>query len=150
MPLPLSPTQASLAEELANCGVATDQLIIGVARELLALLDEPEAAQGKCQIDMQDTHAVQVGDYNQQFNTFYTAAPETGSENLVGENACGVTEVKVYLAALVRWLNSDPWPEGTQPATRMLTPAAIERKLKIKDREGETLDADDLAARWTG
>ena len=141
------PYQASLAEELATCGVATDQLIIGVARELLALLDEPEAAQGKYQIDMQDTHAVQVGDYNQQFNTFYTAAHGTGSENLVGENACGVTEVKVYLAALVRWLNSDPWPEGTQPATRMLTPAAIERKLKIKDREGETLDADDLAAR---
>jgi hypothetical protein len=58
-------------------------------------------------------------------------------------------EVTVYLATLIRWLNTDPWPQGTQPAGPTLTPAAIERKLRIADSgdgDGERdLDADDLA-----
>jgi NACHT domain len=59
----------------------------------------------------------------------------------------GQAEVTVYLATLVRWLNSDPWPQGTQPTGPPLTPAVIERRLRITGRRGEELDADDLAGR---
>ena len=59
-------------------------------------------------------------------------------------------EVAVYLAALIRWLNSDPWPQDMRFAGRALTPAAIERKLRIAGRGdlgGQDSDADDLAGR---
>jgi hypothetical protein len=60
----------------------------------------------------------------------------------------GRAEAAVYLAALIRWLNADPWPQGTQPAGPVLTPAAIERKLRVaEDSGGRTLDADGLARR---
>ena len=65
----------------------------------------------------------------------------------------GQTEVTVYLATLIRWLNTDPWPQETRFAGLALTPAAIERKLSITDSDGLTggrdLDADDLARRCT-
>jgi hypothetical protein len=57
-------------------------------------------------------------------------------------------QVAVYLAALVRWLNSDPWPQDMQPAGPPMTPAAIERKLQISTGiGGMDLDVDDLAGR---
>jgi hypothetical protein len=61
----------------------------------------------------------------------------------------GRAELTVYLVALARWLNSDPWPQDTQPTGPPLTPAAIERRLRITGSSGEELAADGLAARCT-
>jgi hypothetical protein len=54
-------------------------------------------------------------------------------------------EVVLYLEALVRWLNADPWPGSFGGHT--LSPATIERKLKIADSNGylQELHADELA-----
>jgi hypothetical protein len=57
------------------------------------------------------------------------------------------TETALYLRTLIGWVNSDPWPGWFDgPA---LTPAAIERKLRIAsdDDRGRELDADELARR---
>ena len=60
----------------------------------------------------------------------------------------GRGEITVYLQALIDWLSSDPWPRDPQFGGSVLTPAAIERKLRIttqgRDRE-QDLDADALA-----
>src|ERR1022692_4724357 len=57
-------------------------------------------------------------------------------------------EIAVYLRTLIDWLNTDPWPRDPQFGGPVLTPAAIERKLRIaargRDRE-QVLDADGLA-----
>ena len=57
-------------------------------------------------------------------------------------------EIAVYLRTLIDWLNTDPWPRDPQFGGPVLTPAAIERKLRITatGRDGEQdLDADGLA-----
>ena len=62
-------------------------------------------------------------------------------------------EIVVYLTALVDWLNTDPWPRDRRFGGPVLTPAVIERKLRVTttDRAGEQdespsdLNADDLA-----
>ena len=58
------------------------------------------------------------------------------------------SEIVVYLTTLIAWLNRDPWPEDRQLKGPALTPADIERKLRITatGRAGKVdLDADDLA-----
>ena len=40
-------------------------------------------------------------------------------------------EIAVYLRTLIDWLNTDPWPRDPQFGGPVLTPAAIERKLRI-------------------
>ena len=51
----------------------------------------------------------------------------------------GRGEITVYLQALIDWLSSDPWPRDPQFGGSVLTPAAIERKLRVttkaRDRE---------------
>jgi len=57
-------------------------------------------------------------------------------------------EIAVYLTALIGWLNTDPWPQDERFRGSVLTPAAIERKLRLTsagDAGGEDLDADELA-----
>ena len=56
-------------------------------------------------------------------------------------------EVAGYLQALIDWVNIDPWPRDRRFGGPVLTPAAIERKLRVfvPGRAGEEdLDADDL------
>jgi hypothetical protein len=54
-------------------------------------------------------------------------------------------EVMVYLAALIRRLNSDPWTQGSRETHPALAPADIERKLRVDDSGGSgDLDADQL------
>jgi hypothetical protein len=59
-------------------------------------------------------------------------------------------EIAVYLNTVIDWLNADPWPQHQRFAGPMLTPAAIERKLRItasgQAREPD-LDADALIQR---
>ena len=57
-------------------------------------------------------------------------------------------QIAVYLRTLIDWLNADPWPQDPQFGGPVLTPAAIERKLRITARgpdRGQDLDADGLA-----
>ena len=64
----------------------------------------------------------------------------------------GRGEIAVYLQTLIDWLNTDPWPQDPQFRGPVLTPAAIERKLRItatgRVRE-QDLDADGLAQQCT-
>jgi hypothetical protein len=57
-------------------------------------------------------------------------------------------EVVVYLRTLIDWLSSDPWPRDRRFDGPLLTPAAIERRLRVTAMgrpEQRDLDADDLA-----
>jgi tetratricopeptide (TPR) repeat protein len=55
-------------------------------------------------------------------------------------------EIKIYLRALINWLNCDPWPQDQRLGGPVLTPAAIERKLRFSDARGsQEQDADELA-----
>ena len=40
-------------------------------------------------------------------------------------------EVRIYLTALIDWLNTDPWPQDPRLGGPRLTPAAIERELQL-------------------
>jgi hypothetical protein len=60
----------------------------------------------------------------------------------------GRGEIAIYLQTLIAGLGRDPWPEDRQLHGPALTPAAIERKLRItaRGRAGNVdNDADDLA-----
>jgi hypothetical protein len=59
-------------------------------------------------------------------------------------------EIAAYLRTLISWLNSDPWPQDRQFGGPVLTPAAIERKLRMIDWNqsgGQVVDADEVAQR---
>ena len=67
--------QAPLAKALVASGVGADQALIEAARQLMALLDPAGTEQGKYQVDLSGAQGVQVGDGNQQFNTFNSVMP---------------------------------------------------------------------------
>jgi hypothetical protein len=73
--------QTPLVKALATSGALEDQAVIQAAQQLMALLDPAGTAQGKYQIDLRGAQGVQVGDGNQQYNTFnaptYVMAPPT-------------------------------------------------------------------------
>jgi hypothetical protein len=62
--------RAPLSKALTTSGAAADTAVLGAAQQLMALLDPAGTAQGKYQIDLRGAQGVQVGDGNQQFNTF--------------------------------------------------------------------------------
>ena len=45
-------------------------------------------------------------------------------------------EIKIYLKTLIDWLNTDPWPQDQRLGGPVLTPAAIERKLRVSSAGG--------------
>ena len=45
-------------------------------------------------------------------------------------------EIAVYLRTLIDWLSTDPWPRDRRFGGAWLTPAAIERKLRVRPRAG--------------
>jgi len=59
-----------------------------------------------------------------------------------------LSEVRIYLTALIDWLNTDPWPQDARLGGHRLAPAAIERELQLaavgSPSEQDTA-ADDLA-----
>jgi len=67
--------QAPLTKVLTASGVAADEAVIEAAQQLMALLDPAGTAQGKYQVDLRGAQGIQVGDSNQQFNTFNTVTP---------------------------------------------------------------------------
>ena len=90
---------------------ALDQAMLSVHADLAALLARQDAADA-------DRFAQVMG----QLGRVLDRLPP---------GPAGQGEVAVYLAALIRWLNTDPWPQDTRFDGPMLTPAAIERKLRI-------------------
>jgi hypothetical protein len=63
----------------------------------------------------------------------------------------GRGEILVYLRALVDWLNTDPWPRDQRFGGPILSPASIERKLRVTASSrhgGQVLDADDLTQQY--
>lgn len=67
--------QAPLTKVLIASGVGADQAVIEAAWQLMALLDPAGTERGKYQVDLSGAQGVQVGDGNQQFNTFNAVTP---------------------------------------------------------------------------
>ena len=83
------------------------------------------------------------------------SAPDSGGRHAVSQ-APGVDagsseyrgEVAGYLQRLIGWINTDPWPRDRRFGGPVLTPAAIERRLRVSApglMGDEDLEADDLA-----
>ena len=75
------------------------------------------------------------------------------SDRLTTEPA-DLNEIRIYLRTLIGWLNSDPWPHDPRLGGPVLTPATIERKLRVSATRGpheleqeQEIDADELARR---
>jgi hypothetical protein len=87
--------------------------------------------------------SVIVGDGNTQHN-YYSGQRRASAR----ETSKAVVS---YLRVLANWLNQDPWPTDRVLGGPHLTPAAIERRLRVraKGQTGEReADADDLAASY--
>jgi len=67
--------QAPLAKALTASGVGADHAVIEAARLLMELLDPAGTRQGKYQVDLSGAQGVQLGDGNQQFNSFNMVTP---------------------------------------------------------------------------
>jgi hypothetical protein len=65
--------KAPLRKALTTSGAASDQAIIKTAQQLMALLDPVGWDQGKYLVDLRGGQGVQVGDGNQQFNTYHSS-----------------------------------------------------------------------------
>jgi hypothetical protein len=105
-----------------------------------------------------------VGELHADLASWFAQAEENDAQRLtlvmgqlarvLGESSPGQAghgEVLLYLATLIRWLNADPWPQDVRLGGPVLTPAAIERKLRVTalsrpDRH-EVADADELVSR---
>jgi hypothetical protein len=124
---------------------------------LFARLDRMAAAQCSA-LDALDQAMLSVhADLAASFAAYATAEGKRAAD-VLGQLArildrlppepAGRNEVAVYLAVLIRWLNKDPWMQDARLAESPLTPAVLERKLRIavgRGKEEQTRDADDLA-----
>ncbi|WP_112238858.1 RIP homotypic interaction motif-containing protein [Kribbella monticola] len=59
-----------LSKALDEVDAGQDEDILRAARALMELVDPPGAAQGKYAVTIRDSQGFQVGDHNQQSNTF--------------------------------------------------------------------------------
>ena len=62
----------------------------------------------------------------------------------------GRSEVAVYLTTLIEWLNTDPWLQDRRFGGPVLSPAAVERKMRVTTAgqvPAEEMNADDLGQR---
>jgi hypothetical protein len=66
---------APLVEVLTKSGAAEDLAVVEAAQQLLGLLDQEGTRVGKYTLDLRGSQGVQIGDHNQQANTF--AVPPT-------------------------------------------------------------------------
>jgi hypothetical protein len=67
--------RAPLMQAVTDSGAATDPAVIEAAKRLMALVDAAGARAGKYTVDVHGAQGVEVGDHNQQANTFATAPP---------------------------------------------------------------------------
>jgi len=120
---------ARLDRMQADQASALDQAMLCVHADLAALLAHQDAADG-------DRFARVLGQLARVLDRLPPGPADRG-------------DVAVYLARLIRWLNTEPWPQDMRFGGPALAPAAIERKLRIASSGGggQDLDADDLARR---
>jgi hypothetical protein len=60
----------------------------------------------------------------------------------------GINEIRIYLKTLISWLNTDQWPRDVRLDGPALTPASIERKLRLSGTgSADVHDVDGLARR---
>ena len=119
---------ARLDRMQADQASALDQAMLSVHADLTALLAYQDAADA-------DRFARVMGQLARMLDRLPPGPADRG-------------EVAVYLTTLLGWLNTDPWPQDTRFAGPRLTPAAIERRLRIASDRGasrQDLGADDLA-----
>ena len=64
--------RAPLTEAINESGLASDSAVLDLAERLMALLDEAGTRAGKYNVDASGAQGVQIGDHNQQANTFTT------------------------------------------------------------------------------
>ena len=102
---------ARLERMQADQADALDRPIVSVHADLAALLVRQDAADA-------DRFARVMGQVAQVLDRLPSGPADRG-------------EVAVYLAMLIRWLNTEPWPQDTRFVGPALTPAVIERKLRI-------------------
>jgi hypothetical protein len=124
---------ARLDRMQADQASALDRAMLSVHADLVALLAHQDAANA-------ERHAQVMG----QLARVLDQLPPGPADR---------AEVAVYLATLIKWLDSDPWlQQDTRFAGSVPTPATIERRLRIASslRRGEQdLDADDLVRQCT-
>jgi NACHT domain len=101
---------------------ALDQAMAGVHADLAALVAHRDVAEA-------DRFGQLMGELSRVLDRL---APVSASE----------PEVAVYLAVLIRWLNTDPWLPGTPARGLAFAPAAVERKLTITCGGPGEQDAD--------
>lgn len=120
---------ARLARLRADQASALDQAMAAVHADLAALAAVRDVAEA-------DRFAEMIGELGRVLDRL---AP----------GPADASQVAVYLAVLIRWLNTDPWLPRAGPGWRAPDPAAIERKLTICDdpRAGDAADADDMGRR---
>jgi hypothetical protein len=114
----------------ADQASALDEALLGMHADLVARLD----AHGE--LDAQRFADV-MGQFKQMLDRLPPGPAYRG-------------EIVAYLKTLIDWLNTDPWPQDRRFGGPVLTPAAIERELRVvaADRSGEQhFDADDLTER---
>jgi len=70
--------KAPLGKALAEADAATDPQVIEAAERLMALVDPAGATAGKYTVDLRGAQGVQVGDHNEQTNTFGAPPPVPG------------------------------------------------------------------------
>jgi tetratricopeptide (TPR) repeat protein len=110
-------------------------------RVLLARLQRMETSQAttldKALLSLHADLAAGFGDITGQLGRVLDQLPP---------GPAGRGEVAVYLNTMIRWLNTDPWPGHRRFGGPVLTPADIERKLRVTTGR-LNLDADELAGR---
>jgi len=107
---------------------ALDEALLGLHADLIAHL----AAQGE--LDAQRFSSV-MGHLKRVLDRLPPGPAERG-------------EIAAYLQTLIDWVSTDPWPQDRRFGGPLLTPAAIERKLRVTatgPSGGQDLDADELA-----
>ncbi|WP_240796562.1 RIP homotypic interaction motif-containing protein [Streptomyces sp. RFCAC02] len=62
--------QASLEEALTEAGAADDARLLAAARDVLRAIGREEGRPGEPPVDLRHARGVQVGDHNEQHNTF--------------------------------------------------------------------------------
>jgi hypothetical protein len=70
--------EAPLGKALTEADAATDPQVIEAAERLMALVDPAGASAGKYTVDLRGAQGVQVGDHNEQANTFGGPPPIPG------------------------------------------------------------------------
>lgn len=142
-----------LTDQVAACLPARDGRSAAASREAagtiargllgFAVLDlEPDVFQRVVLVQLHHASA-RDGALSSMLKELYQLADGRLPPGLAGPG-----EVKIYLSTLIDWLNTDPWPQDPRLRGPKLSPAAIERNLRVRVTHPvpePDADADELA-----